>query len=131
MMPAAHAHRRHAEETIHLYLAPDGLAVRTQAMVQMGSERVADSTDVLATEVPVSVVPPPAGETISQAELNKREEEGGSLSKPPRLTKRQQAEERRMRRCMRRRLAKPPAKGRRHELRKDLRECERIAKRAK
>ncbi len=129
--PAAHARRRHAEETLHLYLAPDGLAVRTQAMAQMGTERVADSTDILATEVPVSVIPPPADETISQTELRKREEAGGSLSKPPHLSKRQQAEERRLRRCMRKQLAKPPARGRRHLLRKDLRECERIAKRAK
>lgn len=129
--PPAHRRRRHAEETLHLYLAPDGLAVRTQAMVQMGTERVADSTDILATEVPVSVVPPPAGETISQTELNKRQEAGSGLSQPLHLTKRQQAEGRRMSRCMRKRLAKQPTRGRRHAVRKDLRECERIAKRAK
>lgn len=114
-----------ARETLDLFLAPDGLPVRTRERVQVGEARLDVTEDVLATEIPVTVTAPPGSETISQAELQKSVESG--TGHPP--TKREEAEERRFAACVNKRLGKHPSKAGRRKLTKTFHECERAAKR--
>lgn len=62
----AHAH---AMITVDLFLAPDGLPVRTRILMRAHKVGIDETEDILATEIPLSVAPPPASETISEAEL--------------------------------------------------------------
>jgi hypothetical protein len=56
--------------TLNLFLAPDGLPVRIRYDLRIkGGVSLLLATDVLATEILVSVQPPPASETISEEEL--------------------------------------------------------------
>lgn len=126
----ATSHRIH--ESMYLYLAANGLLVRTRVVAQIGRQSADATTDILATEIPVIVMPPAASETISQAELSKQEESsGGSLEssqEAPHLSKREKAEDRRLAACLRKRLPKHPSKVGKRVLRKAFRECEKIAK---
>lgn len=109
---------RRSKMTLDLFLSDDGLPVRTAEQIQIGRDTISVVEDILATEVPVSVQPPPASETISQAELKKQEK-----SVTVHLTKSQRREIRRFTACLKRHRPKGrrrPAKG---ELKKLLREC--------
>jgi hypothetical protein len=114
------------DETLDLYLASDGLPVRMHERVRIGKGRLDVTSDVLATEVPVSVTAPPASETISQAELEKQEEESGSAF--THLSKREREEARRFGACMSRRFSKHGKHVSKSEFYKIVRECERISK---
>jgi len=57
--------------TLELFLAPSGLPVRTSFTIPVEGGSITVTSDILATEVPVSVEAPPARETISAAELAK------------------------------------------------------------
>jgi hypothetical protein len=63
------------EKTVALevLIAPSGLPVRTTVELGAGEEGVAIQEDVLALEIPVLVVPPPADKTITQARLERLE----------------------------------------------------------
>lgn len=115
---------------LDLYLASNGLPVRTALRTRLGSAGLSVVADILATEIPVSVQPPPASEIITEAELKKlQEQEAGSTA--THLSKREKKEARRFDACMQRRLPK----GHRHlstrKFNKIWSECERIAKHPK
>ncbi len=63
------------EKTVALevFIAPSGVPVRTTVELGAGEEGVGVQEDVLALEVPVTVAPPPADLTITQARLDKLE----------------------------------------------------------
>ncbi|MFZ2051202.1 MAG: hypothetical protein WAU69_09780 [Solirubrobacteraceae bacterium] len=116
----------HEHETLYLFLASDGLPVRTHEQVRIGTGRLDLTTDILATEVPVSVTPPPASETISQAELEKQEKEAGpGLTH---LSKREREEARRFGACMDKHFSKHAKHVSKREFNKVVHECERISK---
>jgi hypothetical protein len=117
-----------SKSTLDLFLAPDGLPVRTRLQIMHGQVGVSVVADIFATEIPISVQPPPAGETITKAELEKLQgqEPGGSLPPP---TKQEQAADRHFVACVKKRLGKHPSKAPRRKLRRVLDECERSAKR--
>lgn len=54
-----------------LYLAPSGLPVRTSITIPVEGGSITTTSDILATEIPVSVKAPPARETISESEFEK------------------------------------------------------------
>lgn len=120
-------------ETLHLYIASDGLPVRVADETRIGKARLDATVDTLATEIPVSVQPPPASETITKVEQEKQQESEarGMLeaeSRPP--SKREREVARRFSACMnRQRLPKRLTKADVRRLRKAFHECERIAKR--
>jgi hypothetical protein len=60
--------------TVELFIAENGLPVRSRIIVRErhGRGRLITQVDIPAIEIPVSVQPPPAGETISQARLDRR-----------------------------------------------------------
>jgi hypothetical protein len=118
----------HTKMTLDVYLAVDGLPVAMRFHIVKGSDAVVIATDILATEIPIPVQPPPASETITRPELEKlHEKEAGAGLHPP--TKQEEAEERRFVACARKRLGKHPSKASRRKLRRTFHECERIAKR--
>jgi hypothetical protein len=105
--------------TLDLFLADDGLPVRTRTQTQIGKAEITVVEDVLATEVSVSVQPPPAIETITAAELKKHEEKSITTH----LTKRERKEIRHFENCLKRHRPKghrPPTKRERKQI---LREC--------
>jgi hypothetical protein len=57
--------------SLTLYLAPSGLPVRTSVAIPVEGGSITTTSDILATEVPVSVKAPPARETISESEFEK------------------------------------------------------------
>lgn len=114
-------------ETLHVYIASNGLPVRVADEARIGKARLDATVDTLATEIPVSVQPPPASETITKVEQEKQqEEESRSLS--THLSKREREEARRFGACMNRRLSKHPRRVGKHKFNEIVRECERIAK---
>jgi hypothetical protein len=58
---------------IGLFFAPDGLPVRTNWTVGIGTLSISSSAEILATEVPVKVEAPPRSNTISAAEQKRTE----------------------------------------------------------
>lgn len=112
---------------LDLYLASDGLPVRTRLQTRLGKAGLSIVTDILATEVPISVQPPPASETITQAELEKLEEQEAS-STAIHESKREKKEARRFSACTQRLLPKGQKHLSARRFRKIVRECERIAK---
>lgn len=119
---------RRMSETLHLYIASDGLPVRVADEARIGKARLDATVDTLATEIPVSVQPPPASETITKAEqeMQQESEAGGGLHPP---TKQEEVERRRFVACVRKRLGKHPSKASKRKLKQTFHECERIAKR--
>lgn len=116
--------------TLDLYLASDGLPVRTRLQTRLGKVGLLVVADILATEIPVSVQPPPASETITQAELKKLEEqEAGSTAIHE--SKREKEEARRMGACISKRLSKRRNHVSERQFNKIAHECERISKRTK
>ncbi len=109
---------RRSELTLELYLASDGLPVRTRLQMTLGKVGLSVVSDILATEIPVSVLPPPASETITGAELKKYEEESAEVH----LTKRQRREIRRFEACVKRHRLRERVVSKR-ERKKILREC--------
>lgn len=69
---------------LEVFIAPSGLPVRTTVELGAGAEGVAVQEDVLALEVPVSVTPPPADRTITQAQLDRLESKRHPAHKTPR-----------------------------------------------
>ncbi len=57
--------------SLELYLAPSGLPVRASITIPVEGGSITTTSDILATEVPVSVKAPPARETISESEFEK------------------------------------------------------------
>jgi hypothetical protein len=105
--------------TLELFLAEDGLPVRTRIQTWVGKAGVSIVQDILATEIPVSVEPPPASETITEAELKEHEEKSLEVH----LTKRERKELRRFEACVRRHRPKGARAVTRREGKKILREC--------
>ena len=67
---------------LELFIAPDGLPVRTTSLWSIQEESIAIQGDILALEVPVVVHAPPTRKTITQAQLRKLErctERNGTL----------------------------------------------------
>jgi hypothetical protein len=58
---------------LELFIAPNGLPVRTISVLGSRSEGIGVEEDILALEVPVDVHAPPARQTIGQAQLRKLE----------------------------------------------------------
>ncbi len=54
---------------LDVFIAPDGLPLRTIVIAGLGSQSLTVTLDVLATEVPVLVTAPPARKTIADAKL--------------------------------------------------------------
>jgi hypothetical protein len=118
----------HAKATLDIFLAPDGLPVATRFHIVKGSSALLVATDILATEIPISVTPPPASETITMPELRKlQEKEGGSPF--THLSKREREEARRFGRCMGRHLSKRRKHLNERKFNKIVHECKQIAKR--
>ncbi len=117
-----------AKVTLDLYLAPNGLPVRTVLDIRRGEVSLTLGLDIVATEIPIVVQPPPASETITGAELKKAEESSEGLHPP---TKQEEAEQRRFVACARKRLGRHPGRASKRKQNKTLHECERIAKQAK
>ncbi len=105
--------------TLELFLAEDGLPVRTRIQTWVGKAGVSIVQDILATEIPVSVEQPPASETITEAELKEHEEKSLEVH----LTKRERKELRRFEACVRRHRPKGARAVTRREGKKILREC--------
>ncbi len=105
--------------TLDLFLADNGLAVRTRERTQIGKAEISVVEDILATEVPVSVQPPPASETATQAELKKQEEKSSEVH----LTKRERKEIKRFTSCLKRHRPRGRRSPTRREFKKILREC--------
>jgi hypothetical protein len=59
------------DATVALYLASNGLPVRTSFSIPVEGGSITTTTDILATEVPVSVNAPPKAKTISESEFQK------------------------------------------------------------
>lgn len=59
---------------LDLFIAPDGLPVRTNYIVQAGPHSFTFTIDILAVNIPVSVQAPPADKTIDEAQLKKIEQ---------------------------------------------------------
>jgi hypothetical protein len=57
--------------SLALYLAANGLPVRTSITIPVEGGSITTTSDILATEVPVSVKAPPARDTISESEFEK------------------------------------------------------------
>jgi hypothetical protein len=57
--------------TLDLFIAPNGMPVRTIVVVGTGKEGIGEEEDFLATGIPVLVHAPPARETIGQSRLDK------------------------------------------------------------
>jgi hypothetical protein len=80
--PKQHAEtKQHSEEaakklgltpvTLELFIAPNGLPVRTISVTGNRSAGIGAEEDILALEIPVVVHAPPARETIGEAQLHK------------------------------------------------------------
>jgi hypothetical protein len=104
--------------TFDLFLADDGLPVRTRIQTQIGKAEISVVEDILATEVSVSVQPPPASETITEAELRKQEEKSAKVH----LTKRERREIAHFEACVKRHRPKS-GRSTSREIKKILREC--------
>lgn len=115
---------------LDLYLSPEGLPVRTRLQTMLGKVGLSVIADILATEVPVSVQPPPAGEIITAPELKQLEEKeaGPALTHP---SKRERRQARRFNACMQRHLPKGARHLSKRKLNKIWGECERIARHPK
>jgi hypothetical protein len=104
---------------LDLFLADDGLPVRTRMQTQIGKAEITVVEDVLATEVSVSVQPPPASETITAAELKKHEEKSPEVH----LSKRERKEIRHFENCLQRHRPKGHRPLTKRERKQILREC--------
>lgn len=73
LLVRSNGHRR-LTRSVRVFFESNGLPVRIEWLFSLGGRKVLiDKIDVLATEIPVSVQPPPPSETISEAELLKIE----------------------------------------------------------
>lgn len=61
------------DASLALYLAPNGLPVSTSVTIPIEGGSITTTSDILATEVPVSVNARPARKTISESEFEKLE----------------------------------------------------------
>jgi hypothetical protein len=109
---------RRSKLTLDLYLASDGLPVRTRLQTTLGKVGLSVVSDILATEIPVSVLPPPASETITEPELKKYAE----ATMEAHLTKRERRELKRFETCLKRHRSRGRLVGKR-ERKKIMREC--------
>lgn len=85
-------------EELEVFITESGLPLRVTSSIRLGVSTIVDTTDILAVNIPIKVMPPPARRTISAAEFaklvrgkHKRAgfvviETGKSTSKPATLT---------------------------------------------
>ncbi len=110
---------RHSDLTLNLFLADDGLPVRTRMQTKIGKAEISVVEDVLATEISVSAQPPPASETITEAELKEHEEKSLKVH----LTKRERKEINRFEACVKRHRPKGDRPLAKRERKQVLRHC--------
>jgi hypothetical protein len=60
---------------LELFIAPNGIPVRTTVVIGERSEGIGAEQDILAVGIPVVVHAPPADKTIGQAQLRKLEQQ--------------------------------------------------------
>jgi hypothetical protein len=75
--PDADAGERARTETMQLFITDAGLPLRVVLTSSRASSVISNTTDILAVDVPVTVKPPPARRTISNAQFLTRSRKGG------------------------------------------------------